>query len=491
MEETKNASAAMEEAAKDTTIAASSSNCVDSTISYILQEGDFWLVVVTAALSFWPFPSREPKDLETESSFAAVLDSDSFFDSSIVLLALLLPLTLVLFLDICHSLIAYHRNEMTDSFPVLRKREKLLLYLGFASVPSAIFIQTGYPHIVRLFLCMTIFQMIVVFGTVWVSLCRLNRGRWPRWTVYVGITLWVVGLNMGLQAYMTHQLTGYLNTLSEVIKGVAIYGFFAIPALWFIVTGLRDHVPKLPFFPLLYTLIGTLCFLAAVIALTVLGGTTYYTEDGMAAHNAIMICLELCLIVLHIRKDKLHSALDDVLAGWAEQSLQSTHGMHPSLRATNHHVTQDCESQQQQQQEQQQQEERQQHQQQQQHQRRQLLQHEQQQQQLQLQIAEEKRSIFKPIMGPEPREFWEIKQTSTEPSEWFLGTLASSAVDPSILGRDSIFLRGVGTHPLDTQSASKESGGEPLVWQPRVLLSSSSVAHSSFNGRRMKMDDMD
>jgi hypothetical protein len=400
------------------------SACPSCSARCVLNKGQFWFLLIAGACSFWPMLLPEPAYLRSTPLKKTILDADTSHSAAIVLLILLIPLVLDLFLDTCHMAIASNKKHATGSFSILTKREKLLMYLGFACVPLVI-ILPATPSEVLLFLCMTRFQMVAVFGTIWISLGRLNRGRWPRWTLYVGISLWVVGLHIGLQVYITGVFQGYLLNLSKALTFIGVYGFFAIPALWFLATGIRKHISKLPVFPIVYTTIGTLTVLASFVILNVLGGFINFNESDMLIYISVMIVLEVGIIMLHMRKDKIRTVMDNLLAEWAEErSVQTSQARLSSLHTRDHRGTEEGESQ---------------------------LEHEtlplplyqesedQQPSRPRLQVVVSKWSVSDLEMRRlRPGEHLKTKYADQQSSDWYNETLATSAVGrPSILGRVS------------------------------------------------------
>jgi hypothetical protein len=185
-------------------------------------------------------------------------------------------------------------------------------------------------------------------------------------------------------------------------------------------------------------------FLAGCIILFVVGGFIDFTKGVMMVYSSVMLALEVGLIMLHMRKDKIRSALDCVLVEWIAESLVDSHGVRRSSQPSSRHVTDESESQQlrepqqEQPQEQRQQEPKQEQLRQQPEQQRPPLQQQQPQQQ---QVAEGKWSVsgsgteavqeWKARRLPE-KERWEMRQAESKPTVWHQpGTLANSSVRQS------------------------------------------------------------
>ena len=156
---------------------------------------DIIFLLVAVFLAFWPYyAGYHDTPLEQSILRSSLNYGTMFYESAIVSLTLLVPLVFDVILEVAHGQSEQRRapggsvqSVLSSQSPsvagkaLLEVREKILIYAGFASTPLLIFVHKEYPNFAMLWFCTTRFQLMAVYGSVWVSFCRLDNTAWPSW----------------------------------------------------------------------------------------------------------------------------------------------------------------------------------------------------------------------------------------------------------------------------------------------------------------------
>jgi hypothetical protein len=286
------------------------------------------LLVGLCSIGFWPLfdPMYQAASQLQYSVLRHSLDTGYLFaGSSLVLLGLLLPLVTDWVLDAVgavadrwYPLDSRHRRRRrrlrsgAEDKPLLLLHEKLLVNGGFAATPLIAFLPSTFGCDPALFFfCLTRFQLVAVYGTVWVSLCRLDTSVWPPWTVAVGLLLWTLGLHLTMIAAMGLSINPALPYVAAAFKYTAIYGFFVAPSLLFMFRGIFHNLFTLTVSAFLYTLMCTTSFIIAIVIMTAVGSYDNLSDAGLLAYNCAFIFLALGLVLFSMRREKTVSAFKE------------------------------------------------------------------------------------------------------------------------------------------------------------------------------------
>ena len=168
---------------------------VSDAFDLIADRYRFWFLLIAVFLAFWPYYAGYHDTTLEQSILRSSLNYGTmFYESAIVSLTLLVPLVFDVVLEVAHqqyeqrktrggsmqSVLSSQDTSVTSK-SLLETREKILIYTGFASTPLLIFVHKDYPNLAMLWFCTTRFQLLAVYGSVWVSFCRLDNLAWPPW----------------------------------------------------------------------------------------------------------------------------------------------------------------------------------------------------------------------------------------------------------------------------------------------------------------------
>ena len=168
---------------------------ISETFDQLADKYRFWFLLVAVFLAFWPYYASYHNTLLEQSILRSSLNYGTmFYESSIISLSLLVPLIFDVILELAHDQyeqrktsggsmhsVVSSRSPSVTNKSLLEIREKILIYAGFASTPLLIFVHNDYQNLAMLWFCTTRFQLLAVYGSVWVSFCRLDNLAWPPW----------------------------------------------------------------------------------------------------------------------------------------------------------------------------------------------------------------------------------------------------------------------------------------------------------------------
>jgi hypothetical protein len=129
-------------------------------------------------LSFLPLVIGLKSNLE-DSTLKNSLSSGYYFrDSSMASLALAIPISIDIVLDVTTLFAKKRKICGPESQMCLNNIEKCLLLIGITSIPLTSFLPYDLPNIGLVFFCCQKFQLVIVAGIVMTSLCRNNKKFW-------------------------------------------------------------------------------------------------------------------------------------------------------------------------------------------------------------------------------------------------------------------------------------------------------------------------
>lgn len=129
-------------------------------------------------LSFLPLLIGLKSNFE-DSTLKNSLSSRYYFrDSSMASLALAIPISIDIILDMTTMFAKKRKICAIESQICLNNIEKCVLLIGITSIPLTAFLPYDLPNIGLAFFCCQKFQLVIVAGIVMTSLCRNNKEFW-------------------------------------------------------------------------------------------------------------------------------------------------------------------------------------------------------------------------------------------------------------------------------------------------------------------------
>lgn len=142
-------------------------------------------------LSFLPLAIGLKSNLE-DSTLKNSLSAGYYFrDSSMASLALAIPISIDIILDVTTLFVKKRKICGPESQICLNNIEKCMLLIGITSIPLTTFLPYSLPNIGLVFFCCQKFQLVTVAGIVMTSLCRNNKEFWT--VPHTVIFLFVLG----------------------------------------------------------------------------------------------------------------------------------------------------------------------------------------------------------------------------------------------------------------------------------------------------------
>ena len=187
--------ASVEESVSISRVSSNQTGTVSEAFDRLADRVRYYFLLVAVFLAFWPYyAGYHDTPLEQSILRSSLNYGTMFYESAIVSLTLLVPLVFDVILEVAHGQSEQRRapggsvqSMLSSQSPsvagkaLLEVREKILIYAGFASTPLLIFVHKEYPNFAMLWFCTTRFQLMAVYGSVWVSFCRLDNTAWPSW----------------------------------------------------------------------------------------------------------------------------------------------------------------------------------------------------------------------------------------------------------------------------------------------------------------------
>ena len=299
-------------------------------VSYSFKYSLIW---VAGLLSFLPLFMNESDYVETTIVAASLRNGTMYYESSILLVGFVGILAIDLLLDVYNSWFGDQAmNEKKAKFMIQRmtNAENFLLLLGLLIQPIVAFLPRALPNLAMIWLCCQRCQNILVFGTIFLSWCRLYPEMWTPSSTSLALSIGITGLQLlnfanlficnpsvsiqsiGNKMYVAGQVSLYLSLAYFIFKAL----------VWLYRTGRKLFLPsiekketfttnKLPmptdksneesifsFGYILFT------WISLLLILIINGGRNLLqlSPTGLLQNNIAFIIMELCFINFYLRQ---------------------------------------------------------------------------------------------------------------------------------------------------------------------------------------------
>ena len=307
---------------------------------------------LSGVLSFLPLFTNEIDHMEDTLSARSLRDGKLYYESSIVLLALAIPVFLDTMCDAYNTVGAWRApqgggriniksKEMTSDTSSMTIPEKVLLIIGMVIQPSLAFVPTTTSNFMMLWLCCRRAQQLLVHLAVLVSWCRLFPKVFPPLSSGLSMVCFAAGqlvssyiINEGSSSSPPPYGTA-LTLFSNILSYTALFHMLLRALVWLFKTGWvltrrttaketfstsrltsgadandgeqRDHEKNALFFPFVYIAVGTIGLgIIAVVKFTV-GVATQQTNTSLMINNIVYTALELGLLLFYLRRVKFEA----------------------------------------------------------------------------------------------------------------------------------------------------------------------------------------
>lgn len=239
-----------------------------------------------------------------DSSDLFDLTSQSNRDSSIVAIALTVPIFVDLATEIFTSIVIGDKSnkiKMHVKQALLNTRERFVLACGIITVPLTAFLPPATPHLVNIYLCLYKCRIILVGGSVLASLCRYNPVHWPMRATSSAIILLAVACITGSFAdnfyppntpSVAHSTATILFMAGSTIFFACNFRwlFYTLPPLFMQYVRWNSNIRSASgstdlLFPVLYVLTVTLSSLSLTILRRLYPENVKQSAEGVFHHN--------------------------------------------------------------------------------------------------------------------------------------------------------------------------------------------------------------
>ena len=294
----------------------------------------YYMIWVAGLLSFLPLFMNVSDYVETTTIVAASLRNGTlYYESSILLVGFIGILAVDLLMDVYNSWFGDQAmNEKKAKFMIQRmtNAENFLLLFGLIIQPIVAFLPRTLLNLAMIWLCCQRCRNIVVFGTIFLSWCRLYPEMWTPASTSLALLFGVTGLLLlNFAQFFVYDpsvsiqsIANVLYVTGQVFLYLSIAYFMSKAVVWLYRTGRKLFLPsiekketfttnKLPmptdkyseesifsFGYILFT------FISLILILVTNGGTNLLqlTPMGLLQNNIAFIIMELCFINFHLRQ---------------------------------------------------------------------------------------------------------------------------------------------------------------------------------------------
>ena len=195
-----------------------------------------------------PLCLQLPSHLELKPLRTSVLTSAAFTYSCVASIALVIPL----FLDVVGDLLSKSKGVPLSvprkkrkapgleetRFTFLNASERSLILLGMIALPSVAFLPSSTEKLALIFVCCCKCQIMLVGGTIVISLCRYDKEYWSVQSTLVSLALFSCGLVSS--AFLTNHIAG-IEKPSEFLSVMdgTLFLITIIPCLIYTVNSFR------------------------------------------------------------------------------------------------------------------------------------------------------------------------------------------------------------------------------------------------------------
>lgn len=270
-------------------------------------------------LSFLPLAIGLTSNLE-DSTLKNSLSSGYYFrDSSMASLALAIPISVDIILDVTTLFSKKRKIRGPESQICLNNIEKCMLLIGITSIPLTSYLPYDLPNIGLVFFCCQKFQLVIVAGIVMTSLCRNNK---EFWTVANTITfLIILGIATSMSIFARNASLG--DPENNVRKGLNLACVFLslVPIFYLIYCNIRwltdvirterkcsPHLTgrdRQSDSHIFFTMIWVITTLIGMILQALINGVylnvDHFDSKALLMNNLIFLCFELSITVFLMR----------------------------------------------------------------------------------------------------------------------------------------------------------------------------------------------
>ena len=187
-------------------------------------------------------------NLETKPLRTSILSSPPFTYSCVASIALIIPLFLDVLGDFFSKSIKVPSSVQRKNFKVtgsetarftfLNASERSLILIGMIALPSVAFLPSTTEKLALIFLCCCKCQIMLVGGTIVVSLCRYDEEYWSVRSTLISLVLFSGGLVSS--AFVSNIMAGMEEpTQFLIIIDVLLFFIIIIPCLIYTVNSVR------------------------------------------------------------------------------------------------------------------------------------------------------------------------------------------------------------------------------------------------------------
>ena len=291
------------------------------------------LIWVAGLLSFLPLFMNVSDYVETTIVAASLRNGTMYYESSILLVGFVGILAIDLLMDIYSSWFGNKEmNEKKAKFMIQRmtNAENFLLLLGLIIQPIVAFLPRTLPNLTAIWLCCHRCRNIVVFGTIFLSWCRLYPEMWTPLSTSLALSIGFTALlllNFSLfllynPSMSIQSIANKMFVAGQVLLYLSLAYFFFKALVWLYRTGRKLFLPsiekketfttnKLPlptdkyseesifsFGYILFTWISLILISVTNGGMNVL----QLSPMGLLQSNIAFIIMELCFINFYLRQ---------------------------------------------------------------------------------------------------------------------------------------------------------------------------------------------
>ena len=291
------------------------------------------LIWVAGLLSFLPLFMNVSDYVETTIVAASLRNGTMYYESSILSVGFVGILAIDLLMDVYNSWFGNKEmNEKKAKFMIQRmtNAENFLLLLGLLIQPIVAFLPRTLSNLTAIWFCCQRCQNILVFGTIFLSWCRLYPEMWTPSLTSLALSSGVTGLLLYNFAQFfvcepsvsIQSIGDKMYLAGQIFLYVAVVFFMSKAMVWLYRTGRKLLLPsiekketfttnKLPtstdksneesifsFGYILFT------FISLILIFITNGGMNLLqlTPTGLLQNNIAFIIMELCFINFYLRQ---------------------------------------------------------------------------------------------------------------------------------------------------------------------------------------------
>ena len=293
----------------------------------------YYLIWLSGLLTFLPLFMKLPDYIETTILAATLRNGAMMYEISILLVGFAGILAIDFLMDVYNSWFGDKMmNEKKAKFMTQRmtNAEKFLLLLGLLIQPIVAFLPRTIPNLAVIWLCCQRCRTILVFGTIFLSWCRLYPDMWSPRSTSVALSVGFTGLvllnfaqffisdpsvsiqSIGNKMYLAGTVLLYLGLAYFMIKALVwLYRAGRKLLRSSIVTKETFTTNKLPmatekdndesifsFGYILFT------WISLILTISTTGGSSLLqlSPMGLLQNNIAFLIMELCFINFHLRQ---------------------------------------------------------------------------------------------------------------------------------------------------------------------------------------------